>query len=119
MLLIVPASLLGNWSKEIDKFAPRMTYHILHGKTNILDEDCFATITTYGMALRMECLQERVWDCLILDEAQMVKNSQTKTAQALRKLTIPKRFALSGTPVENKLEELWSIFQVIIPGFFK
>ena len=55
---------------------------------------------------------------LILDEAQMVKNSQTKTSQALRKLTIPKRFALSGTPVENKLEELWSIFQVIIPGFF-
>ena len=68
VLLIVPASLLGNWSKEIDKFAPRMTYHILHGKTNILDEDCFATITTYGMALRNEYLQERVWDCLILDE---------------------------------------------------
>ena len=69
VLLIVPASLLGNWSKEIDRFAPKMTYYILHGKNNIVHEDTFITITTYGMALRNEFLQDRVWDCLILDEA--------------------------------------------------
>ena len=105
----MPASLLGNWSKEIDKFAPRMTYHILHGKTNILDEDCFATITTYGMALRNEYLQERVWDCLILDEAQAIKNPGTKQTRAIKKIPSKMRIAMTGTPIENDLSNLSTI----------
>lgn len=116
VLLIVPASLLGNWSKEIDKFAPRMTYHILHGKTNILDEDCFATITTYGMALRNEYLQERVWDCLILDEAQAIKNPATKQTRAIKKIPSKMRIAMTGTPIENDLSNLWSLFDFLNKG---
>ncbi len=61
--------------------------------------------------------QSQKIDYLILDEAQMVKNSSTKTAQALRELAVPQRFALSGTPIENNLEELWSLFATIMPGF--
>lgn len=62
--------------------------------------------------------KKQEFSLLVLDESQMVKNYHTKTAQALRGLNIKKRFALSGTPIENKIEELWAIFQLIMPGFF-
>lgn len=62
-----------------------MTYYILHGKNNIVHEDTFITITTYGMALRNEFLQDRVWDCLILDEAQAIKNPATKQTRAIKR----------------------------------
>ena len=93
-----------------------MTYHILHGKTNILDEDCFATITTYGMALRNEYLQERVWDCLILDEAQAIKNPGTKQTRAIKKIPSKMRIAMTGTPIENDLSNLWSLFDFLNKG---
>lgn len=93
-----------------------MTYHILHGKTNILDEDCFATITTYGMALRNEYLQERVWDCLILDEAQAIKNPATKQTRAIKKIPSQMRIAMTGTPIENDLSNLWSLFDFLNKG---
>ena len=116
VLLIVPASLLGNWSKEIDRFAPKMTYYILHGKNNILHEDTFITITTYGMALRNEFLQERIWDCLILDEAQAIKNPATKQTRAIKKIPSHMRIAMTGTPIENDLSNLWSLFDFLNKG---
>lgn len=114
--MIVPASLLGNWSKEIDRFAPKMTYYILHGKNNIVHEDTFITITTYGMALRNEFLQERVWDCLILDEAQAIKNPATKQTRAIKKIPSHMRIAMTGTPIENDLSNLWSLFDFLNKG---
>ena len=116
VLLIVPASLLGNWSKEIDRFAPKMTYYILHGKNNIVHEDTFITITTYGMALRNEFLQDRVWDCLILDEAQAIKNPATKQTRAIKKISSHMRIAMTGTPIENDLSNLWSLFDFLNKG---
>ena len=116
VLLIVPASLLGNWSKEIDRFAPKMTYYILHGKNNIVHEDTFITITTYGMALRNEFLQDRVWDCLILDEAQAIKNPATKQTRAIKKIPSHMRIAMTGTPIENDLSNLWSLFDFLNKG---
>ena len=116
VLLIVPASLLGNWSKEIDRFAPKMTYYILHGKNNIVHEDTFITITTYGMALRNEFLQDRVWDYLILDEAQAIKNPATKQTRAIKKIPSHMRIAMTGTPIENDLSNLWSLFDFLNKG---
>ena len=85
----------------------------------MLAKDTDIRVTSYA-SLRQDLAdyQSQKIDYLILDEAQMVKNSSTKTAQALRELAVPQRFALSGTPIENNLEELWSLFATIMPGFF-
>ncbi len=83
VLLVVPASLLRNWEKETEKFVPSMRYRILHGRgaaalgQEVLEERVFLTITTYGMAARIRELQEVTWECLILDEAQAIKNPVT------------------------------------------
>ncbi len=116
VLLIVPASLLGNWAKEIDKFAPKLSYKILHGKNKEIQEECFVTITTYGMAIRLDCLQERVWDCLILDEAQAIKNPATKQTRMIKKIPSQMRIAMTGTPIENDLSNLWSLFDFLNKG---
>ena len=122
-LIIVPASLVYNWYQECKQFAHELKVQVVNGgkdkRAEQLETEADVYVTSYQSFRQDEKLHAKiVYQVLILDEAQMVKNSQTKTAQALRKLTIPKRFALSGTPVENRLDELWSIFQVIIPGFF-
>ncbi|CYH48242.1 snf2 family protein [Streptococcus pneumoniae] len=75
------------------------------------------TITSYpSFRSDLEHYQKQSYDYLILDEAQMIKNSQTKTAQALREFDVKTCYALSGTPIENRLEEIWSIFQIVLPG---
>ena len=106
-LLIVPASLLGNWRKETERFAPELTYQILHGKKaaaleeQLAESQVFLTITTYGMAMRLKPLQERQWDCVILDEAQAIKNPLTKQTREIKKLSARMRIAMTGTPIEN------------------
>ena len=122
-LIIVPASLVYNWYQECKQYAPELKVQVVNGGKEKREEQLATKadvyVTSYQSFRQDEKIHEKMtYQILILDEAQMVKNSQTKTAQALRKLSIPKRFALSGTPVENKIEELWSIFQIIIPGFF-
>lgn len=122
VLLIVPASLLGNWKKEAEKFTPLIRLTILHGQSrdvmaDILAENrTFLVITTYGMAARIPELSERVWDCLILDEAQAIKNPSTKQTRAIKKLQAAFRLALTGTPVENDLTNLWSLFDFLDKG---
>lgn len=121
VLLVVPASLLGNWQKETEKFAPRMPYRILHGGAKLLGETiredvCFLTITTYGMAARMEELEEICWDCLILDEAQAIKNPMTKQTRRVKALKSKMRIAMTGTPIENDLTNLWSLFDFLNKG---
>ena len=122
VLLIVPASLLGNWEKEIVKFAPAMGYHILHGKSSsilakeVMQEQEFLTITTYGMASRIKELQRETWDCLILDEAQAIKNPIAAQTREIKKIPARMRIAMTGTPIENDLTNLWSLFDFLNKG---
>jgi non-specific serine/threonine protein kinase len=127
-LLVIPASLIGNWRREIARFAPNVTYAVLHslkgakkgeakdGKTAELDENTDLFITTYGMALRLECLKERKWDLIVLDEAQAIKNPSAGQTKAVKQLKASFKIAMTGTPIENKLGDLWSIFDFLNAG---
>lgn len=121
VLLVVPASLLGNWQREAEKFAPGMEFRILHGsrgKTcgNEKEEFSFLTITTYGMAARLEKLEKIPWDCLILDEAQAIKNPLAKQTKRVKAIQSKMRVAMTGTPIENDLTNLWSLFDFLNKG---
>lgn len=121
-LLIVPASLIGNWEKELHRFAPDLTVCVLHGSTaaklaeELQASDAFLTITTYGMAGRLTGLAERTWDCVILDEAQAIKNPGTQQSKAVKKIPARYRIAMTGTPIENNLSNLWSLFDFLNKG---
>ncbi|MEQ6902975.1 DEAD/DEAH box helicase, partial [Nocardioides sp. YIM 152588] len=129
-LVVCPASLLGNWEAEIGRFAPGVPVRRFHGSTRSLDgisgdaageeAGMFGAgfvLTTYG-TLRSdpEPLAGVGWDLVVADEAQHVKNSRSATARALRRLPSAARVALTGTPVENDLTELWSILDWAVPG---
>ena len=122
VLLIVPASLLGNWEKEAQRFTPKIKYTILHSKSRDVIENELAGaeslvyITTYGMAARTEKLAEITWDCLILDEAQAIKNPVTKQSKAIKKIPAKQKIAMTGTPIENDLTNLWSLFDFLNKG---
>ena len=119
-LLIVPASLLGNWRAEITRFAPGLRFAICHpSEPNSARPASYSgdlLITTYGMLARDEKLRGRPWDIVILDEAQAIKNPATRQTRAVKELRAAVRFALTGTPVENRASDLWSIFDFINPG---
>lgn len=122
-LIVAPASLTYNWQQEIKKFAPALAAIVVNGSKAEREAQIAAAdeivITSYASLRQDADLYSGLeLDFLLLDEAQMVKNSSTKTAKALRGLKIKQRFALSGTPIENNLEELWSLFDMIMPGFF-
>ena len=121
-LLIVPASLLGNWQKEAQRFAPEMCLELLHGASAAALRDRFAasnaflTVTTYRMVLSLEALREQDWDCVILDEAQAIKNPAAKQTREIKKLRSRMRIAMTGTPIENDLTNLWSLFDFLNKG---
>ncbi|AWI07754.1 ATP-dependent helicase [Clostridium drakei] len=119
-LLVIPASLIGNWRKEIEKFAPKMTISILHGKEAVINieekESTFLYITTYGMAVRLESIKDIRWDILILDEAQAIKNPGTKQTKVIKQIKAKTKIAMTGTPIENKLSDLWSLFDFLDAG---
>ncbi len=121
-LLIIPASLLGNWENEILKFAPKLNYQILHSSAAVVtknwkpSEDTFLYITTYAMAVKLEMLKNVVWDYLILDEAQAIKNVGTKQTKSIKALKSKMKIAMTGTPIENRLSDLWSLFDFLNPG---
>ncbi|MBR0312774.1 MAG: DEAD/DEAH box helicase [Oscillospiraceae bacterium] len=122
VLLIVPASLLGNWEMEAERFAPDMERCVLHGKPSaalsaeLEAGGAFLTITTYGIAARLKDLQAVNWDCVILDEAQAIKNPLTKQTREIKKLPCRMRIAMTGTPIENDLTNLWSLFDFLNKG---
>lgn len=122
VLLIVPASLLGNWEKETTRFAPRISLRLLHGRAKAeLEKDLrgelsFLTVTTYTMAAKLEALLEIEWDAVILDEAQAIKNPGTKQTKGIKKLKSRCRIAMTGTPIENDLSNLWSLFDFLNKG---
>ena len=121
-LIVVPTSLVHNWCEEAGKFAPSLRVLSLHGSQR---KDRFELIaqhdivlTTYALLWRdQEALARQAYHVLILDEAQSVKNASTKAAAAIRKLQSRQRLCLSGTPLENHLGELWSLFDFLLPGF--
>jgi len=124
-LLIVPASLLANWRAEIGRFTPALTFVIVHPSepddplallNSPAGRGADLVITTYGMLARLEALRQRVWNLAILDEAQAIKNPGTRQARAVKELKATARFALTGTPVENRAGDLWSIFDFLNPG---
>ncbi|MDR3670733.1 MAG: DEAD/DEAH box helicase [Holophaga sp.] len=124
-LLVAPASLLANWASELERFAPSLAARIIHPsvlgaselKTRPGDfDDLDLVITSYGSVLRIPWLSEAEWNLAVLDEAQAIKNPGAKQTRAVKKLKARSRIALTGTPVENRLGDLWSIFDFINPG---
>ena len=125
-LLVAPASLLANWAAEIDRFTPSVKALVAHPSALPAAElaaleperlaDVDLVITSYGSLLRMPWLANATWHMVVLDEAQAIKNPDAKQTRAAKKLDARVRFALTGTPIENRLGDLWSIFDFINPG---
>ncbi|WP_424921677.1 DEAD/DEAH box helicase [Streptomyces sp. wa1] len=117
-LVVCPASLLGNWHREINRFAPGVPVRRFHGTDRTLDgSDGGFVLTTYGtMRSGAEQLAAHGWGLVVADEAQHVKNPHSSTARALRTIPAPARVALTGTPVENNLSELWALLDWTTPG---
>lgn len=129
VLLVVPASLLGNWLSEFQKFAPWLRIFPAHPSRTPRSEIDHAlehpdeiltsyqvVLTTYGLLQRSPALQSSRWEAVILDEAQAIKNAGTAQANAVKKTTAPWRLALTGTPIENRPGDLWSLFDFLNPG---
>ncbi len=125
-LLVVPASLIANWQQEIGRFAPDLEVFVAHPSERpgrelaALAEDDLAgvdlAITTYGQVPRLPWIGEVEWDLLVLDEAQAIKNPSARQARAVKRLRSLARVALTGTPIENRLSDLWSLFDFLNPG---
>ncbi|MEU6221202.1 DEAD/DEAH box helicase [Streptomyces sp. NPDC047022] len=117
-LVVCPASLLGNWEREIARFAPGIPVRRFHGSERTLDDLAGGfVLTTYGtMRAAATRLAEQAWGLVVADEAQHVKNPYSATAKALRTIPSPARVALTGTPVENNLSELWALLDWTTPG---
>jgi intein/homing endonuclease len=123
-LLVCPMSLVGNWEREAERFTPGLRVHVHHGADRLSGEDLAAAlnasdlvITTYGLAARdQEALGQVEWGRVVCDEAQNIKNAATRQARAVRALPAQARIALTGTPVENRLSDLWSIMDFVRPG---
>lgn len=124
-LIICPTSVLGNWQKEISKFAPSLNVMLHYGSRRLSGEEFHAAaaqtdvvLTSFATsALDQELLQQVTWSALCLDEAQNIKNAQTKQSAAVRGIPARHRVALTGTPIENRLSELWSIYDFMNPGY--
>ncbi|NHN32006.1 DEAD/DEAH box helicase [Paenibacillus agricola] len=124
-LLICPTSVLGNWQKELKRFAPQLKVHLHYGparaKGEFFKETCLGhdlILTTYTLSHLDETeLAQFEWNSICLDEAQNIKNAYTKQATSIRSLTGRHRIAMTGTPIENRLTELWSIFDFLNPGY--
>lgn len=117
-LVIAPAALLNNWEKELGRFAPSLSVSRYHGQNRILNRDFDVFLTTYQTAVRdAEKLEGVTFSLLIVDEAHLMKNAETRISKTVKQLSAAYRFALSGTPVENRLEDLRSLFDFILPGY--
>ncbi len=124
-LLICPTSVLGNWQKELEKFAPSLQVHLHYGASRLHSEALLKKIgqvdlvvTSYALALiDVEDLAAVHWNSLCLDEAQNIKNPHTKQAMAVRRIGAGHKIAMTGTPVENRLAELWSLMDFANPGY--
>jgi superfamily II DNA or RNA helicase len=124
-LLVLPASLISNWTSEIERFLPSLRYFVAH-PSGEADKDTLAhgpaledtdlVITTYGLCQKYAWLQSTRWDLVILDEAQAIKNPGTQQTRAVKQLHARNRIVMTGTPIENRLSDLWSLFDFLNPG---
>jgi non-specific serine/threonine protein kinase len=125
-LVVVPASLLANWMSEAARFAPSLEILVMHpsvmaasdiaGLTTAHLERIDAVLTTYGTVQRTPWIRERPWNAVVVDEAQALKNPAAKQTRAVKSLRARTRIALTGTPIENRLGDLWSLFDFLSPG---
>lgn len=120
-LLVVPVSLIANWKAELERFSPSLSIFIVHPSEGVTEagdamNDCDLVITTYTMLTRLEWLRGHNWRLVVLDEAQAIRNSGTRQSRAVKELHAEGRIALTGTPVENRLSDLWSLFDFLNPG---
>ena len=123
-LVVCPAGLVENWRREASKFVPNIKVYCHRGAKRLLVEGAFdnydLVITSYGTLTRdIALMMSSSFCCAIVDEAQYIKNRQTKNARALRRLNAKGRFLLTGTPIENSLADLYSLFEFIMPGYLK
>jgi superfamily II DNA or RNA helicase len=117
-LVVCPASVLFNWAEEIARFRPDLKVSRYHGPQRALDDAADVTLTTYSiMRIDNELLAARKWDTVVLDEAQTIKNPDSQVARAAYELDARFRMVLTGTPVENRLGDLWSLFHFLHRGF--
>ncbi|MDR1929918.1 MAG: DEAD/DEAH box helicase [Treponema sp.] len=117
-LVVAPASLLENWERELGRFAPSLAVSRYHGTRRSLAAESDVYLTTYQTAVRdSEKLMGRPFSLLIVDEAHLMKNAETRGSKTVKQLRSQYRLALSGTPVENRLEDLRSLFEFILPGY--
>jgi superfamily II DNA or RNA helicase len=121
-LVVMPTSLIGNWQRELGKFAPDLKVCVLHGPKREAHRHEVAgadvVLTTYPLLVRdIEAFESQPFYLMILDEAQAIKNPRSLAARTVRRISARHRMCLSGTPVENNLEELWAQFDFLMPGF--
>ncbi len=117
-LVVCPTTLLGNWERELETFAPSLKTHIYHGFNREFSIETDVILTTYAiLRIDLEEFKKYNWDILIIDEAQNIKNSSTSQTQAVKAIKANMKVAMTGTPVENRLSELWSIFDFINKGY--
>ncbi len=116
-LIVAPTSVLFNWAKEAARFRPDLTVCIYHGAGRRLDHKAQLVVTSYALLrLDLNKFQELTWDTLVLDEAQTLKNASSQAARAAREIKAGFKLGLSGTPVENRLDDLWSLMHILNPG---
>ena len=126
-LIVAPASLIANWKSELERFAPGLRVFVAHpSETDIDLNDAAAldaalggidvVLSTYGVVTRCAALRSRAWRLAVLDEAQAIKNPGAQQTRAVKQLTASARIALTGTPIENRLSDLWSLFDFLNPG---
>ena len=118
-LVVVPTTLLNNWEKEIEKFAPSLTFTQYYGAKREFKKADMIFTTYHTLGRDLEKLKKHKFDAIIIDEAQKIKNPQTQIAKATKAIKAKYKIALSGTPVENNLSELWSIFDFALPKYLK
>ena len=124
-LIICPTSVVGNWQKEVQRFTPSLNVMVHHGLSRVKGEKfveeaegCAIVLSSYALLHRdFETLKRAAWSSVILDEAQNIKNSETKQSKAARELKADFKVALTGTPVENHVGDLWSLMEFLNPGF--
>lgn len=122
--VVVPASLVGNWVKEVERFAPSLSVFVLHSSFGAVignevpkgGEEADIILTTYGTLHRAAWLKTKPWDLYVVDEAQAIKNPGTRQSIAVKAVPARQKIAMTGTPVENRLADLWSIFDFVAPG---